>query len=254
MASQEAFNLTPYKTPKGRVRKNTFKTRIPDATFLADTIKKIAVTEMLSEERNGNPVQNIIVDNRDSKPLDQATVRVTAWFSDPKIMAMATYHILRELQKLTRKLTGAARGSFQIWSADSFKSPAKKRINAATSATQSTLEKLAATLPVGGQLIVVGPLVDYGRKLYWNPMGKTKDYEYKGRARYSAGYNADTGKILRVSLGRRNTNIFDLAAGRVRRRFPGVRIHGRWVRERTVNGDNRWPGVSIGLQTKGSLK
>jgi len=253
--AQRAYTLIPAKTPKThRVKKNEFKVMVPDESFLSETIQFIAANEINNQIRLDNPPQNIIVDNSGVKPITQADYRVTALFSDPKIVAMAAFHVMKELQKLTRKLTGAARGSYQVWTVSDVKDNGKKVLNAATAASPSTLEKIAATLPVGGRIVIVGPLVDYGRKLYWRPATRNPNFNYKGRVSYKPAYDTETGKIFRFK-GSRSTNMRDLVLGRVRRRFPGTVIISRWVKtNNTVNGDNRWPGIAIGLKSKGKLK
>jgi hypothetical protein len=246
----QAFNLTPSLTKKGRVRKNTFQVLIPDATFLAETIQKIAAHEILKEKSHGNSPTNIIVDNRDSKPFNQAQFRVVALFADPKLIAIGASEVIRQLNSVTKRLSGRAQASFEIWTVSNTKDPGKKIMNA-SAANHATLLALAESLPVGGRLVVVGPLVKYGRKLYWSPKFARKA---KGtRARYSAGYDIDSGKLSRVRTGDRDTNMRDLVIGRVRGKYKSLSIIGRWVVGDMVNGDNRWPGIAIGLKSKGSL-
>ena len=45
----------------------------------------------------------------------------------------------------------------------------------------------------------------------------------------------------------------DLLLGRVKRKYPSALIIGRWVKGKTVAGDNRWPGIAIGLKAKGKV-
>jgi len=256
--AQLAYNLIPTRTKKTRrVVKNSFTAIIPDASFLGETVQRIAANEIMREVKKDNPPQNLIVDNRDSKPFNQADFRVTALFTDAKIIAIATLEVIKILQSLTRKITGAARGSYQIWTVNNSKDKGKKWINASTSASLSTLEKLANILPPSGRLVVVGPLVDYGRKLYWNPLTSRK---LGGRARYKIGYEEGTTRLSRINAkyiegerAKRNTNTRDLLLGRVRRKYPGTLIIGRWVLDNVVNGDNRWPGIAIGIKSKGRL-
>lgn len=247
----QTFNLTPSVTPKGRVRKNTFEVLIPNATFLSETIQKIAAHEILAEKAKGNPPNNLIVDNRDSKPFNQAKFRVVALFSDPKLIAIGASEVLRQLRSVTKRLTGRAQSSFEIWTVSNTKDPGKKIMNA-SAANHSTLLAIAESLPPGGRIVVVGPLVEYGRKLYWSPKFARK--ASGTRARYSAGYDTGSGKLVKVRTGDRDTNMRDLVIGRVRSKYRSLSIIGRWVISDMVNGDNRWPGIAIGLKSKGKVR
>ena len=251
----QAYNLIPTRTKKTRrVVKNSFTAIIPDASLLGETVQRIAAHEIMREIKNGNPVQNLIVDNRDSKPFNQATFRVTALFSDPKVVAIATMEVIRVLKDLTRKKTRTARRSYQLWMVKDKSDPGRMLINNAALASVGVIEKFAAALPLYGRLVVVGPMTDYGRKLYWNPKGN-----FKGRARYKIGYE-ESGRLSRINAkyiagerSKRDTNMRDLVLGRVKRKYPGTLIIGRWVEDLTINGDNRWPGIAIGIKSKGRL-
>ena len=45
----------------------------------------------------------------------------------------------------------------------------------------------------------------------------------------------------------------DVAIGKLSGKFPELLFQGRWVNDLVVNGDNRWPGISIGFKNKGKL-
>jgi len=250
----QAYNLIPKRTKKThRVVKNSFTAIIPDASFLGETVQKIAANEIMREIKNGNNPQNIIVDNRDSKPFNEADFRVTALFSDSKVIAIAAYEVLRTLKKLTRVDTTLARSSYEVWTVKGINDPGTRVYKNANFVSRSSFEKLAEGLPPNGRIVIAGPMVDYGRKLYWNPKSSRK---LKGRARYHAAYEESTGKFLRTRLGTRDTSMKDLLLGRVKRKYPGALIIGRWVKGKSVgqhkNG-NRWPGIAIGLKSKGRL-
>ncbi len=261
MASQ-SVSLIPVRTPAGRRRVNTFAAMVPDASHLSDMVQRIAATEVNKEIRRGNPPQNFIVDNQDAKPFNQAGFRILTLFADSRVVAQATHALVRELQKRTIVgKTGAAKASYQIWSAKGKRDTGKMEIPNANSASIDQLEALYNTLPAGGdnRLIVVGPLVKYGRVLYWRPKGYEK---LAGRARYRIVYNSTTGRLSRINANRidgerkkKHTNMKDLAVGVMRRRFKGVRILGQWVKGHdTVAGDNSWPGIAVGLRLKGRVR
>ena len=166
----EAYNLIPRRTPKTkRVVKNSFVAIVPDATFLGDAVQKIAASEIKAQMKIGNNPKNLIIDNKDYKPFNQAEFRVTALFTDARIIAMAAFQVIKELRSVTRKLSGLARSSFEIWTVEDYSDPGRYRVNA-QNASINTLEKLANTLPPTGRIVIAGPMTDYGRKLYWNPL------------------------------------------------------------------------------------
>lgn len=248
MAQQ--FNLIPRRTRRAhRAVADQFRVVVPDISLLGDTVQKIAAHEIKREIDKGNPPQNLIVDNRDNKPFNKADYRVTAIFANSDDIAEAAETAIITLKALTRTLMGHALGSYQIWVSHSFKDSGTLAHNGTPNLT--TLKSIAATLPLKqGRLIIVGPLTDYGRKLYWNPASKRT---LKGRARKVAAYDADSGKT-NLLAGRRSTNMRDLAVPRIKRRHKGVVVVGRWVKQRNLNGDDRWPGIAIGLKTKGRTR
>ncbi len=259
MATQ-AFSLIPRKTPKGRTKKNQFSVMVPDESFLSETIRLVAATEIQKQIKIGNDPQNIIVDNQDT----QADFRILTLFSDTRTIAHAAHNVITELKRVTRRLTGNAKISYEVWFIkDTYNTgDGGKRIwPHASMISRAQLEKLAERLGKypNGRIVIAGPMVPYGRKLYWNPISEDKKGNSKiekGRARYAAGYDADTGMLQRVRVGNnRDTNMRDLVIGRVKGRYPGTVIIGKWVHSSfSYNGDNRWPGIGIGLKTKGKLK
>jgi len=247
-----AFEVMPSLTSKGRVKKNELRYMVPDESFLSAAIQMVAATEIKQQIKLGNEPRNIIVDGQDAKPFNQADYRIVTLFSDTRTIAHASHNVITELKILTRRLTGAAKISYQVWIVDGLNDGGRLINRHASMMSRGQLEKYAETLSPMGRIVIAGPMVDYGRKLYWNPKS-SRDIS-RGRARYSAGYDADTGRIRKVRIPfNRDTNMRDLVIGRVRRRYPGTVIIGRWVEGITVNGDNRWPGIAIGMKTKGRL-
>ena len=258
--AQLAYTLTPKKIRVVRgITTEGFATIIPNLELLGETVQRISAVEIMKEVKKGNQPQNLIVDNRKSKPFNKADFRVVALFGDPRAIANATVNVLRELRNYTRKKSGTAKGSYELWKVDHAKDPGKMLYSNATNLSVSIIEKWAASLPPFGKLVIVGPMTDYGRKLYWNPLGKTPDYKYEGRARYRIGYD-EVGRLSRINAkyisgerSKKKTNMRDLVVGKVRSRHPTVTIMGRWVRDLVINDDAWWPGISIGIKSKGRL-
>lgn len=249
----QAFDVVPSLTPKGRVKKNELRYMVPDESFLSAAIQMVAATEIKQQISLGNEPQNIIVDGQDTKPFNQADFRILTLFPDTRTIAHAAHNVITELKRVTRRLTGTAKISYQVWVVDGRKDGGRLVSRQASMISRGQLEKIAEKLTSTGRIVIAGPMVDYGRKLYWNPQS-SRDIS-RGRARYAAGYDVNTGRVQKVRIPfNRDTNMRDLVIGRVKRRYPGTVIIGRWVEGLTVNGDNRWPGIAIGLKTKGRLK
>lgn len=250
----QAFDLIPRKTPKGRTKKNEFSVMVPDVAFLSETIQLVAANEIQKQIRLKNPPKNIIVDNQDTKPFNQADFRITTLFADTREVAHAAHNVITELKRETRRLKGTAKVSYEVWVVKGKGDGGKLVWAQASMISRGHLEKIAETLTSTGRIVIVGPMVPYGRKLYWNP--QSNDTNKKGRARYAAGYDIDSGRVRKVRISfNRDRNMRDLVVSRVKRRYPGLVIIGRWVKSRfSFNGDNRWPGIAIGLKTKGKLK
>lgn len=246
----ESFNLIPRRSKvTNKVINGQFVTAIPDISMLGYTIQKIAASEIKEEIRQDNPPQNIVVDNQDSKPFTKAKFRITTYFANTDDMAKAALTVIQELKKVTPVLTGKAQNSFYIYTSKTFKDGGTLVYKGTPGLT--TLKNIAATIKgKQGRLIVAGPMVDYGRKLYWRPRSTRK---LKGRVTKVPAYDAGSGKTSNLT-GRRDTNMRDLVVGRARRKNKGVVIVGRWIRGKIVNGDSRWPGIAIGLKSKGRLR
>ena len=242
----QAYSLIPRRTKKThRVVTDSFTAIIPEIEDLGIVVQQISAYEISQQLKIKNAPTNIIVDNSGSKPFNQADWRITTYFADPKDLAKASIDVINALIKTTRVgKTRLARNSFEIWTVDS---PQDKKGNYefdASSANSASLEFLAASLKPEGKIVIVGPTVDYGRKLYWRPKGN----KLKGRASRKAAYDLTTGKTSLIS-GRRSTNQRDLVLGRTRSKNKGVTIIGRWV----IRKGKRWPGIGVGFKMKGKL-
>ena len=245
------IKVTPKLTPTGRAKKNTFEATILDIDDLGYAVQVVTAQEIEQQRALGNDPTHLIVDNSGSKPVSATKYRIQTFFADSKVAAQAAMAIYKELKKLTRVDTTLARSSFEIWATqDTFKKGSEYRVFKHVPSV-GLLEKLMSSLPEKGRIIVAGPMVPYGRKLYWNPAGKKRQ-----RQKYRKGFNADTKRIVRVKVpGQKiNTNMRQLAMSRVKRKYPGVLIVGRWIQAMTVNKDDRWPGIAIGTKSKGKIK
>jgi hypothetical protein len=87
---------------------------------------------------------------------------------------------------------------------------------------------------------IVGPVIVYGRKIYWNPKGKPK-------YRRSIGYKS---KTLVVKL-RSIRGIMDQVEKQMRRKYRGIAVAEQWVTTSALPKDGRTPGLYIGFKKRG---
>lgn len=174
---------------------------------LAFCVQAISANEIDEQVRIGNKPSNILVDSSGYKPITIARRRVQAFFVDENRIKAAAEDVLRTAVLMTRYLTGAARASFEV------------RLNG--NKLFPSVADAVRQMKQDDVVVIVGPTVPYGRKLYWRPLG-TKA---------------------------KNATIGGLTVRRVKRRNSGVYIVERWV---NVGGE-RVPGIAIGMRFKGRL-
>lgn len=253
-----ALTITPQRTKKGRVRKNRFDTMVPDIDDLQEAIQVIAYQEAKGQSKLNNPVSNIVVDGSKSKSPRQVQKRIQLFFVDYSIVGEAAFEMYRVLHSLTRKKTGRARASYEFRIVKGIGDETGRRIGNAKSVSKTRLVEEAKLLERHERIVVVGPLTDYGRKLYWNPKNRTvrgKEVAYKKRARTILNVEANVRGKGNEKDGYNQSLIF-IALRRVRRRFPGVQFTERWVKGDSVGtsrGKDRWPGVAVRANQKGRL-
>lgn len=176
-------------------------------------IAAVFVQELEKQKALGNEPSNILVDGSGIKQLADVRRNARAYFANRESIRKAAEDALRTVALLVRYKTGKARSSLQIW------------IN--STHVNSVAEAVARMKKPEDRVFIVGPTVEYGRKLYWNPVGKP---------RYSKS-------------GVRRT-IYDIAIRRIKSRNKGVYISESWVETSELG---RTPAVSIGQMFRGRL-
>lgn len=233
-------NANVVRTTTERLDKIVIEVGLDD---LVQTLRFVAADAIQEQIDIKNRPTNIIVDNRNSKPIDTATKRIQAFFTDVEQIRVAVYAAWKEIQKLTRVKSGLAIGSYQIWYNE-------KPIGTSPSAIDAVLKTFDGSKDY---FRIVGPLVAYGRKIYWRP----KNRPGKGR-----GVVKPLKLTKRVAL-RTNSAIFKVVRNKgimqeveeiLRRRYRGVAIAEDWVNTNALPKDGRTPGLWIGFPRKGALK
>lgn len=198
--------------------------RVPTAQRLDKTIAEVGeadlrfcigalfAREIEEQKRSGNPASNILVDGSGRKPLSEVRRNARAYFVNRESVRRAAEDALRIITLLVRHKTGKARASMDVWLND-------KPVGSVASAT--------ARMGAEDRVRIVGPEVAYGRKLYWNPVGKAK-FSKRGVRR----------------------SILDIAIRRIKSRHKGLAILEEWVDTPELG---RTPALAIGRRFKGRL-
>lgn len=139
---------------------------------LLATIRAVALSELNEQVHIGNKPSQIIVDNLpvSKKGIMAARRSVRIRFQDTRTMITAVNDLWRLLMQITRiqappKNAIVARNEFYLWldGANLGKMPAAmSKIMGEGVLTQKSVVR------------IVGPLVNYGRKVFWNPVGANK--------------------------------------------------------------------------------
>lgn len=177
-------------------------------------IGAIFAREVEQQKRIGNPASNILVDGSGMKPLSSVRRNARAYFVSRESIRRAAEDALRLVALLVRYKTGRARASLSIY--------------VGTTEVRSIADAVNRLGP-DDVVVVAGPQVEYGRKLWYNPEGIAK-------------FNKRT--------GRRKT-IAAIAVPRLKSRHKGLYIAEHWIEASPLG---RTPGVAIGMRRRGALQ
>lgn len=143
---------------------------------IQSVIRAVALYEVTEQEKIGNKPSQIIVDNMpiSKRGIETAKRRVVARFQDVVNLTAAVKEIYDLLMRITRIQTPAknsvvARQHFYLY---------LNEVNLGL--MPSALAKIAypGVLTQDSTVRVVGPLVPYGRKLFWNPVGASANMNF----------------------------------------------------------------------------
>lgn len=190
-------------------------------------------SQLLAEQvRLGNPPTNIIVDGSGKRPITEAKRRVQAFFADKEAVRRAVEEAWTRIQQLTRVKSGRAAASYEVWFNN-------KKIGNSPAAVSSYLDRMD---PSKDFFRIVGPVLVYGRKIYWNPRGKP-------RFRTKRLFKLKTGTEVRL---KRIRGIMDQVKTAMRRRYRFLAISESWVQTTALPKDGRTPAMFIGFKRRGT--
>jgi hypothetical protein len=148
---------------------------------ISSVIRAVATSELNDQVALGNTPSQILVDNMSAskRVIERAMRRVQLRFQDIAQLLKALNEIYNLLQQITRiqsppKNSIVARNNFHLMIDNNLVGlmpAALARVNPSNIGPKSVVR-------------IVGPLVDYGRKLFWNPVGtssKMSFYRVKSR-------------------------------------------------------------------------
>lgn len=200
------------------------------------TVLRFVAAEAIEEQRRlQNPPTSLLIDNSGGKSIDFAQKRVQAFFGNIEDLRLAVRDAWQLIQDRTRVATGTARSSYQVW----FK---EQRIGSSPAAIDPFLQNFN---PATDYFRIVGPVLVYGRKVYWNPVGapnkpprtQTKTLRVPGL----------TVKLIRIR------GIMNQVEQIMKRRYRGLAITEDWVVTSALPKDGRTPGMWFGFRRRGTL-
>lgn len=152
---------------------------------LLTVLRGVSYQELNAQITNGNAPSQVLVDGRaiGAKGIDQARRAVSMRFADTNLLVAAVIEIYNLLQRVTRLQSPAkneivARKNFHLWLDGR---PLGLMPGALSKITR------AGALNSKSVVRVVGPLVNYGRKLYWSPIGRGKKVDLREVTNASSG-------------------------------------------------------------------
>jgi len=145
---------------------------------VTDAVRAISAYEMTEQIQLDNPPSAVAVDNKDARIVDipRAIHRVQMNFANVEMMILAAREAFDLLQRVTR-----------------LQSPAKNQIvarqnymlkigTAAYGLLPGAFSVLKASrLDSRSVVRIVGPTVNYGRRMYWNPVGASRSTFLKAK-------------------------------------------------------------------------
>lgn len=195
-------------------------------------LRLVAANAINEQIQLNNRPTNIIVDNSGRKPIDTAQSRIQAFFIDKAQIKAAVFEAWASVQRLTRVASGRALHSYQLWFNDT-------PIGASPAAVEIYLDRMD---PQKDGFRIVGPLVPYGRKVYWNPTGRPRFTRKAGLRTKSAVF-----KVKKIQ------GIMKVVSNTLRRKYRGVVIAESWVVTSALPKDGKTPGLWIGFRKKGAV-
>jgi hypothetical protein len=193
--------------------------------------------EVEQQTRIGNKASLILIDGKAGQQVQTVQRRARAFFTrvDPKRLAAAAHMAWDLLVAQTRVLTGRARASYALY------------LRSRPVGGQESIDRAASLMTERDLMLIVGPGVAYGRKLYWRPAGRQREVKRTRTARVRVKQGGTMRLKVRTSYVE---PAFRAIKRLLRRRFPDLYIDDGWRELRHGSGPQgeRWPALAIGMR------
>jgi|SRR6185436_15529468 len=215
---------------------------------LRDTLRQVSAFEIEQQRAFGNYPSAIIVDGR-QQSIESANRRVQALFADSRMLQQALTEAFAMLRQLTRIQTGRARREFFLY------------VNDSPVGNEGAIAAVASRMTNRDNAVVYGPVVPYGRKLYWNPAGGQEGALRSRTVKKTRGeYRTFGGEKIKVKVAYREP-MHRIVERALKRKYGRVlTIKEAWLSTqafRAFGGDASGPGLMIryksGRRARGSL-
>lgn len=215
-------------TVTGSLEKIIYEVAEEDLQYV---LRVVAAGAIQQQRDAGNPPTSILVDNRGNRFIDTAQKRVQAFFANTDELGKAVTATWNAVISQTRVASGRAVASYQLW---------HNETNIGNlGALQGALKNFN---PGKDYFRIVGPVLIYGRKVYWNPAGVPKF-----RKKIIARTRSLTVKAVQIR------GVMNLVEQSMRRRFRHIAIAEDWVVTPALPTDGRTPAIWLGFKRKGSV-
>lgn len=136
------------------------ETQIPKD--MKDTVRWTGIHENEEQIALGNKPREILVDESSSKRMAAADVSINVKYNDPGPMADAISEAISTIKSITPVLSGAARASYKLFLNESELPD--------VAGDSGSIKRIAESMGQKDYLAIMGPTVEYGRKVYWRPI------------------------------------------------------------------------------------
>jgi hypothetical protein len=192
------------------------------------TLQYVYLSELEAQRALGNRPTQALIDNRKGGDLTLVKKRAQAFFASTGRMIEALTDAWAMLVKRTRIKTGRGRASYALYR------------NGRPVGGESDIARVVKAMQFGDTIQIVGPAVEYGRHLYWKPIGKPR----KKRTKVAKSTrNGVTTTVYAVSVVPLHKQVMAI----LRRRYPELHVGDEWVKQ-LKHGEpigERWPTITI---------
>jgi hypothetical protein len=187
------------------------------------TLQYVYLSEIESQVRLGNKPTAAVIDGSRNGALATVKRRAQAFFTNQGRMVEAITEAWHRLISLTRIKTGRARASYALY------------LNGRAVGGESDIPRIVNMMRQGDTIQIVGPGVEYGRKLYWSPLGKPKKKRKK------------LGQMQRGNVVAEIFALHKQVMATLRRKYPELAISDAWIAQ-LDHGEprgERWPTITF---------